>query len=278
MSRAHPISLLPHEGIIMTTVASNSSLSDTLGTGQRYIYAVLDADHGMPEGLPAGLSDAELELVVEGQVAAVVSGVKGKKIRPRRAHLKAHHGVISALMQTCTVLPMSFGIISDDVADVAAFLRDHQELLLRQLGLVRGKVEIGLRVKIDVEDIFAWVVERSGELQATRDRYFAGGREPSREEKIELGRQFTAALDRMRVHTLETLREYIDPVCTELRTNDLRTEQEFANVAALVPRGAVADFEDAVARAAAPFEDAFVFNLTGELAPYSFVDLQVTND
>ncbi len=262
----------------MTTVASNESLSSALGTGQRYIYAVLDADFGLPSGLPNGLSDAGLEFVVEGQVAAVISPVKGKKLRPRRAHLAAHHGVISALMSHCTVLPMSFGIVSDDAAEVTAFLRDHQELLLKQLDVVRGKVEIGLRVKVDTEDIFGWVVERSGELQATRDRYFAGGREPSREEKIELGRQFTHALDRMRAATLDTLTQYLEPASVAFRTNDPRNEQEFANVTALVPREAVAAFEDAVAQAAAPFEDSFLFNLTGALAPYSFVDLQITSD
>jgi hypothetical protein len=181
-------------------------------------------------------------------------------------------------MDHCTVLPMSFGIVSDDPAEVRSFLRDHQDLLLQQLSVVRGHVEIGLRVKVDVEDIFSFVVERSAELRATRDRYFADGREPSREEKIELGRQFTRALDTMRENALDDLDRYLVDATSRVRKNDPRTEQEFANIALLVPRDGVDAFEEAVARAAAPFEDAFIFSLTGEMAPYSFVDIQITSN
>lgn len=261
----------------MTTVGTNESVSSALGTGQRYIYAVMDADHGLPDALPEGLSGAELEYIVDGPVAAVVSTVKGKKLRPRRAHLSAHHGVINALMAHHTVLPMSFGIVSDDPDDVVKFLGDHRDVLMERLEVVRGKLEMGLRVKVRAEDIFAWVVERAPELAATRDRYFADGREPNREEKIELGRQFQQALDNLRESTVERVSNHLRPASVELRSNEVRNENEFANLAALLPRDKVAEFEEAVSKAAEGFEDDFIFSLTGELAPYTFVDLQINS-
>lgn len=258
----------------MTTIGSNQSVSSALGTGQRYIYAVLDSDHGLPDGLPDGLSGAELEYVVDGPIAAVVSTVKGKKIRPRRAHLAAHHGVIGALMAHWTVLPMSFGIVSDDIADVMKFLGDNKELLLDRLEKVRGTVEVGLRVKLENDDIFLWVVSHTPSLAELRDRYFAGGREPSREEKIELGRQFQHALDNLRDGATQRILDEVQGTAIEVRTNDPRNENEFANVAALVARDQVEAFEEAVGAAAEGFEDDFLFSLTGQLAPYTFVDLQ----
>jgi hypothetical protein len=241
---------------------------------ETYIYAIVDADTPSFE-LPKGLEKSKTAAVSAAGITALVGPTPGGKLRPRRRNLKAHHGVIDAVMSRVTPLPMSFGIVANSPEAVEKMLIRNADPVLDHLERVRGQVEVGLRVCFNTDDIFALMVSRHRELKDARDRNFADGREPSRQQKIELGQLFQRILDAERSEHLDSLERGLGTVSTEIIANDPRGEEEVANLAILVDRDQVDALEEAIHAVAEEFDDHFTFNYTDPLAPYTFVNVEL---
>ena len=241
----------------------------------RYIYAIVDALEATGSYGPIGIEGGEVYAVPEGQVAAVVSNVPDEKIRPERRHLAAHHNVEKRLMERGTPLPVSFGMIADGPEALRTILATNQAAFVDQLRRVSGRVEMSLRVVWDVPNIFEYFVRTHPELRRLRDQLFGGGREPSEDDKIELGRLFDRMLNEDRADHTQGVVEALAPLCVEMKENPPRTEREVVHLACLVPRDGQERFEQGVFEAAKRFNDDYSFDFNGPWPPYNFVDVSL---
>lgn len=238
------------------------------------MYAIVPRPDSRTYG-QVGLDNSLVYPIGDGPLAAVVSDVRNDKIRPERRHLAAHQEVLKRLMEETTVLPMSFGIIANGPQAVRRILTDNRVALLEQLDRVAGKVEMGLRITWDAPNIFEYFVNTHPELRAARDRVLGPQRRPTQDEKIELGRMFDRILNEDReVHT-DRVEEVLAPRCVEIKRNPPRNEEEVANLACLVERGAVARFGEGVFEAAKWFDNNFAFDFNGPWPPYNFVEIRL---
>lgn len=247
-------------------------------TPQRYLYAIIDASQaGNWENI--GINGALVTTIVEGPVAAVVSGTAAKRVRPERANLASHNGVIKLLMQESTVLPVAFGTIADGYQAVQNLLSKNSALLAEQLDILRGKVEMGLRVRFDVPNIYEYIVSTHRELRDMRDTVYGKQRDPERGEKIELGGQFDRLLTEERETHLAAVLPVLTPLCVDIKRNPPRNNLEVMNLACLIKREDLKAFENAVLAAANQFDNNFSFDFTGPWAPHNFVhiDLNIKN-
>jgi hypothetical protein len=211
--------------------------------------------------------------IIEGPLAVVVSDIPNPRIRPERRYLAAHHAVQKCLLEQGALLPMSFGLIADGPEAVRRILVLNQEPFVEQLQRVEGKVEMVLKVVWDVSSIFEYFVRTHPELRVLRDRLFSGGREPSEDDKIELGRLFDRMLKEDRAADTQRVVEILGPLCEEIRENPPRTEREVANLACLIARGAQERFQRGVFDAAKNFDDNYSFDYSGPWPPYNFVEV-----
>jgi len=239
-----------------------------------YLYAVA-AESGDPPGGFPGIDGKSVYSVSSGRVAAVVSDLSNGKLRPERRHLAAHQVVLKRLMEKGTVLPMAFGFIADGATTVERILSRNQQALLAQLNRVAEKVEMGLRVTWDVPNIFEYFVNTHPELRMARDRLLGNHREPSEENKIELGRLFDDVLNEDRQSHSEKVKRILARCCEEVKQNKCRNEREVMNLACLVGRQRQQEFEAAVFEAAALFDNNFAFDYNGPWAPHNFVELNL---
>ena len=201
--------------------------------GGEYLYAIAALGKDRTYDV-AGIDGGAVYSVRNGRVAAVVSDCARQKLRPERAHLAAHKEVLKRLMLDSTVLPMAFGTIADDIKAVRRMLSLNQEAFLEQLERVAGKVEMGLRVKWDVPNIFEYFIDTHPELRAARDRLLGNQREPRQEDRIELGQLFDRILNEDREAHSEKLEEALAPCCAEIKRSPLRNVNEVANLNCLV--------------------------------------------
>jgi hypothetical protein len=255
----------------VTSLAQNdASVSAAAG---RYLYAIIDSgDDARPLGL-AGLDGAEVYAVAAGAVAAIVSDLPLKKIRPERRKLAAHHEVLKRLMQDHAVLPMAFGLVADGVDAVQRVLRINRDTIAEQLARVRGRVEMGVRVAWDVPNIFEFALTAYPRLKDLRDLMFRGGRKPSHDEMIEIGRQFDRLITAEREESVEKVLDVIGDRCVEAVSNKPRDDHEVMNLACLVDRYGVAEFEQAIYEAARQFDEHYAFDINGPWPPHNFADL-----
>jgi hypothetical protein len=240
----------------------------------RYLYAVMHGSKERNYG-PCGIDQSMVYTILREKVAAVVSDVPNGRLRPERRHLSAHQDVLKRLMEESTPLPMSFGIIADGRKTIEKILTENQAEFQKQLERVEGKVEMGMRVSWDVGNIFDYFVGTHPELRLARDRFFGTHREPTQEDKIELGRMFDRMLNEDRESCAEDVENVLFGYCFEIKRNKCRTEREVINLACLVGRDAEARFEDGVLEAAKLFDNNFLFDYNGPWAPHNFVDMEL---
>lgn len=240
----------------------------------RYLYAVT-AGFNQQAYDSIGIEGSLVYAISHGNISAVVSDVPNDKIRPERRKLAAHQEVLRRLMETATPLPMSFGIIADSAAAVKNILESNRQSFLEQLRRVEGKVEMGLRATWDVPNIFEYFVMTHAELKVLRDRFFGTHREPTQEQKIELGRTFDRLLKEDREEYAEQVSEILSRHCFEIKENKCTRESEVMNLACLVGREVLPRFEEAIFEAANRFDDSFAFDYNGPWAPHNFVDIDL---
>ena len=237
-----------------------------------YLYAIVSGLDGAVLG-PVGLEGDTVYSITSGRVSAVVSCAP-EKVRPERRHLAAHHEVLKRLMvETDAVLPVAFGIVADGRKAVGRILTRNHKAVRDTLRRVTGCVEMGLRVTWDVPNIFEYFVDTHPELRTARDRFFAGHREPSQDDKIELGRLFDRLLTEDRQTHADGVRALLAPRCVEIESNTPRDEREAINLACLVKRARQQEFEAAVFEVAKGFDDRYAFDYNGPWPPHNFVDM-----
>ena len=242
--------------------------------GGKCLYAIAALSEDRAYNV-AGIDGSAVYSVSNGHVAAIVSDCAHQKLRPERAHLAAHREVLKRLMLDSTVLPMAFGTIADDLKAVRRLLSLNQAAFLDQLERVAGKVEMGLRVRWDVPNIFEYFIDIHPELRASRDRLLGNQRETRQEDKIELGQLFDRILNDDREAHFERLEEALAPCCAEIKRSPPRNVNEVANLNCLVGRDDQAQLEDAVFQAANLFDNNYAFDLNGPWAPHNFVDIDL---
>jgi len=212
------------------------------GTGT-YLYAVVsglsDADLGT-----IGLFDTQVYSVAitngGGELVAVVSDIStSEELRPERKNLAAHQRVLRKVIESSRVaLPVSFGTVSDSADGIRNLLTRYHADLVEQMQRVEGKVEMTARTyyKPEQPNVFEFFVSRNPDLAQVRDRLAGAGRQPTRDEKIELGQAFEQALSQAREKYADALESEIQPYCAEVKRTPPLNEQEIVRLACLIPK------------------------------------------
>jgi len=239
-----------------------------------YLYGITVAQGTVPVEIP-GIENAEVEQVVEGSLAAIVTRVTTQKIRPQRSNLAAHHHVLRDLTDQQPILPAAFGTIAGSEEQLREVLRRNRDVLREQLKRLRGKVEMGLGIYWETPNIFEFFVATHRELEQMRDRLFRPGKEPTFEEKVEMGKLFESLLqDNRQRHTRQVI-EALSPYCAEIRTIDPGEEKMIMKLACLVEKSRRGQWEDGIEAVARHFDNNYCFKYTGPWAPHNFADVDL---
>ena len=240
----------------------------------KYLYAIIAGSEEQTYG-SFGIDGSAVYTISDGQITAVVSDVTNTKIRPERRNLAAHQEVLKKLMEESTPLPISFGIIADGVKSIRRILSHNHKEFSEQFRRVAGKVEMGIRITWDAPNIFEYFVQTHPELRSARDRFLGTHREPTQENKIELGRMFERILNEDReIHT-EKVEEILSRYCFEIKRNKCRNECEVMNLACLIGRDMQDRFEAGIFEAAGAFDNSFAFDYNGPWAPHNFIEIDI---
>lgn len=250
-------------------MASASTASQT----GLYLYGITVADHMVcPIG---GVGGADVETIVEGRLAAVVSHVSPGKVRPQRTNLAAHHRILHDLAEERPVLPVVFGTITGSEEELRRVLRRNQGVLADSLSRLRGKVEMGLKIYWDLPNVFQYFVATHQELETMRNRLFRPGRAPTFEEKVELGELFVSLLQQARQRHTQRVKEALAPYSVEVRAIDPGEERMIMKLACLVEKDSQQHWEQGVRQAALLFDDHYRFDYNGPWPPYNFADVDL---
>ena len=244
-----------------------------------FVYGFIRATEARGTGIPgvehAGLK-SEVTVIAIGGVGAVVSDASVRdKVMPTRKNLDTHSRVIREFVASAAIIPMSFGQIVKNVAALEKFLKANTSAIMKELDRLDGKVEMSLRVRWDVENIFEYFVAEDRELAEARDRIFSRSVTPTQAEKMELGRLFEERLLEERSKHTEKVLSRVRTTAKDVKVNTPKGEKTVMELVLLVDRQKVGQFEERVHEVAESFPNQYTFDFNGPWAPFSFVQLEL---
>ena len=240
----------------------------------RYLYGIIRTEGDQELG-PIGLRRAQLYTIAFRNIAALVSDHPLTKIKPSRDNLAPHYQVIKDAMQGFTIITMAFGHIVRSAKEIRRLLEVNYPEIDEELNRLCNKVEMGLKILWDVDNIFEYFVNRDKELRDFRDTIFGRSRQPTQGEKIELGRLFESKLNQERERHAERVLKVLSIYTLDGKVNPPTHEKMVMNGVFLVEKGKEALFEERVHRVAALFDGNFTFDYSGPWAPYNFIKLEL---
>ena len=242
----------------------------------RYLYCIVETDEELALG-PLGIGEEESPVytIHHGGIAAVVSETPLRHYDPTRENLLAHERVNETVMREHTVVPMAFGTLLPGEADVAALLRDAASVLAEALGAVRGKIELGLNVVWDRDEVLS-------ELEASQETIRRLKEEIANERagstyfpRMQLGQLVDEALAERAKQLTWGVYESLRPLSVASRAGKLVGDNMILNAAFLVERGREDEFNETVQGLTDRYEELLSFKYTGPWPPYSFVKLHL---
>lgn len=244
----------------------------------KFIYAV-SSDIGNRIFSLRGLNKAPVYSVVCDGVSAIVSDIYTPRVRPDRQNLSIHQSVLRALgEQERDILPMRFGVIAQNAKRLHSMVSMNADLIEEELERVTGKVEMSLKVKWDVPNIYQYFVDTKAELRDARDELieYYGYEMSHRDEKIQLGRLYEELHEEEREIQQERVEEVIETISTDIKFLPVKKESDVLNLACLAPREKTDEFEQAVQKVALLYDNNYLFDYAGPYAPHNFVDLHLS--
>jgi hypothetical protein len=169
------------------TSAVSSQRSRRSGDSEgRFIYAVI-LPNGMDHLDLIGLDGCKVYMIPYRDIAAIVSDYPVGAIKLIRKNLSPYHDVTRRFAETCTTIPARFGQIAEDGEEVLRVLRRNYARIRQELERLDRKVEMGVKVIWQVNNLFEYLLKTDAALRTMRDRIFSRQSPPTTLELIALG-------------------------------------------------------------------------------------------
>jgi hypothetical protein len=240
----------------------------------KYVYCIIRSEQTLRFGpLGIGAEPAEVHTIQFQDIAAVVSNTPMVVQDPTRDNVLAHQRVNETVMQHHTVIPMSFGTVFKTDHDIMELLRSAYDAFSDVLTKMQGKVEFGLKVLWDRDQIIREIEEEEedirrlkGEISSQKgSTYFA---------RMQYGRLIDAALQARSEHYVSQIFHSLRDVSVASRSNKPIGDRMIMNAAFLVARDAENAFDVRVKDVGQRY-DKLTFKYTGPWPPYNFVNIRL---
>lgn len=248
---------------------SEKNTNGNAGLG-KLLYAIVLADQECDFG-HIGLDGKGVRSVNYRDAGALVSDYpRVSSIKLLRKNLAPYHRVTREAAQRFTTIPARFGQIARDAGEVSIALQRNYGRIRQELDRLDRKVEIGLKVSWKVENLFAYFLERDGELKARRNQLLARGTSLNRMEQIDFGSYVHARMNRTKGEISKRVLAALPPA--EVRIEENHADELITNAALLIRKELQPQLEEAVETLGQSMGDEYSLTLEGPWPPFSFVD------
>jgi hypothetical protein len=239
-----------------------------------YVYGVTRA--GADQRSPGeGIDGQIVETVAHEGLAALVSDAPNVPVKASRRNLMAHSRVLQSVIADTCVLPMRFGVVMPGREAVEEqLLVANQDGLLEHLRVLEPYVELDVRGLCAETALLQAVVAERPDIAKLRGSIEGRPVESTYHESIRLGELVAQAVTEKRAEIAQRILAQLEPLAAAARPSDPLHEQMVANLAFLVERERVGEFDAAVDAIGRERSDPEVrVRYLGPLPPHNFVDL-----
>lgn len=241
----------------------------------KYLYCFIREKGNMAFGNSeiGGLNAPVYNISVK-DLSAVVSDAPIIDYDPSRKNLLGHQKVISRVMQSYHVVPVSFGTVSANKSDVEGLLVSYYDEIEAYLEKLKDKVELGLKVTWD-KAYFNTDIEDE-EITSLKNSLMGKPEEEILTDKIHLGQLVEKSILSKRDRYQEEIYSPLDSMAVESKLNEKLAVKTVFNAYFLVEKSREAEFDSKVESLAEKYAGKLEFMYTGPWPPYNFVNLNIS--
>lgn len=243
-----------------------------VGTDEAYyVYGIVPADAPVDLVRESGMG-ADVEIRVDGPLAAIVERIDPERPLGRRRDLVAHSTVLNTLASHGPVLPMRFGsVVQDDEALVEELLGPQREHFAGLLEQVSGRVQFTLRARYVLDTVLAEVVSADPEIAELRRRTADLPEDATHFERIRLGELVSRAVELRRATDSQEILDRLAPHTLDHVSREVAGMDGLAEFAFLMDLERQQELEDAAELLAAELDGRVRLSLVGPMALFDFV-------
>ncbi|HET7184878.1 MAG TPA: GvpL/GvpF family gas vesicle protein [Terriglobales bacterium] len=246
------------------------------GLGGRYVYGIIEARDAVNFGKMGIGGTGEMVYTIHyNDIAAVVSKTDVYIFDPTRENALAHEHVIETVMKAFTIIPMSFGTVFRTDDDIREVLRSIYVSLKDVLKQMAGKVEFGLKVNWDRDQVIEELKREDEEIHRFNHEITRKHLQSTYLARMQLGRMIDKAMVERSAQYVREIYDTLRSVCVASRDNKPIGDKMIMNAAFLIDREKETDFDEAVNKIARKFGDRLNFKYTGPWPPYNFVNIRL---
>lgn len=258
-------------------ISDNPNIAETAPEeGGRYVYGIVGAkEHWNFGKIGIGGSGEAVYTVNHQDIAAVVSKTQVAIFDPTRENALAHEHVIETVMKNYTIIPMSFGTVFRTDDDIRQVLKSIYPSLKDVLNQMAGKLEFGLKVNWDRDQIIEELQQQDEELRRFHQEIVRKQLQSTYFARMQLGRMIDKALAERATQYVREIYEALRGVCVASRDNQPIGDKMIMNAAFLVERQRESEFDAVVNKIAKKYGRRLKFKYTGPWPPYNFVNIRL---
>jgi hypothetical protein len=246
------------------------------GEAGRYVYGIVETKEHLNFGkMGIGGAGEAVYGVNYQDIAAVVSKTAVAIFDPTRENALAHEHVIETVMKNYTIIPMSFGTVfrtDDDIRQVLKSIYSSLKDVLKQMA---GKLEFGVKVNWDRDQIIDELQQHDEELRKFHQEIVRKQLQSTYFARMQLGRMIDKALAEHATLYVREIYEALRSCCVASRDNQPIGDKMIMNAAFLVERKREAEFDAVVNKLAKKYGKRLKFKYTGPWPPYNFVNIRL---
>lgn len=242
----------------------------------KYVYCIIRTEKPQSFGtIGIGKRGDEVHSVHHKGFAAVVSNCPLIIFDPTRENALAHEHVNEVVMKDFTVLPMSFGTVFRTENDIREFLKGTYEALVEVLEKMEGKIEFGLKVNWDKDNVIRELEAENEEIRRLKDEIATNQTTSTYFARMQLGRVVESALQARADSFVTEIYESLRDAAIASRSNKPIGDKMIMNAAFLVERENTKAFDEKISEIAKKYENKLSFLYTGPWPPYNFVNIRL---
>ncbi|MDQ3037564.1 MAG: GvpL/GvpF family gas vesicle protein [Myxococcota bacterium] len=241
----------------------------------KYVYCIVRTSEPVNFGaIGIGAEPAEVYTISFRDLAAVVSDTALVVHDPTRENVLAHQGVAEKVMNSFTVIPMSFGTVFKTRDDIVELLRSAYDAFRDVLDKMQDKFEFGLKVLWDRDQIVKEIEREDENVRRLKDE-IAAQKGSTYFARMQYGRLVDATLQARTEQYVTEVFQSLRDVAVASRTNKPIGDKMILNAAFLVSRDRESAFDTRVKEIGQRYDGKLLFKYTGPWPPYNFVNIRL---
>jgi len=235
----------------------------------KYLYGIIKSENKETFG-NIGIGNSEVYTVQYNDVSAAVSDIP-ENYEVGIEEVKIHEKALRKIMETHTIIPMSFGIIAKDEAEIKNILKRARMKFKNTLEKIDNKLQINVKISWD-KAILAAILNENEEI-----RILSGEAKEKADQslRIELGRKVKSALDERKSEYMKNIQDALKGLSDGFEENKIIDQDTVMNASFLVNKKREQEFYDKLEELEKKYEKKLKFLGVGPLPPYNFIKIEI---